>query len=84
MKNFISTNKKGETKLGLPISRNKIVHQENNNILGEIIVSLFSCFYNPITGEGGGSDLQTTITILSHWSVFFDSLIFKKNMSSNR
>ena len=28
----------------LPIGPNKIVQQENNNILGDILVSLFSCF----------------------------------------
>ena len=46
MENFISTNRKGETKLSsLPIGRNKI--KKNNNILCEIIVSLFTCFVNP-------------------------------------
>ena len=32
------------------IGRNKIVHQENKNFLGEIIVSFFSCFVNPFPG----------------------------------
>ena len=31
----------------LPIGPNKIVHQENNNIRREFLVSLFSCFVNP-------------------------------------
>ena len=44
---IVSTYRKEETKLSsLPIGRNKIVHQEN--ILGEIIVPLFSCFVNPL------------------------------------
>ena len=47
MYNFISTNRKGaKFWYSLPVGRNKIVHQENNNILGEIIASLFSCFVN--------------------------------------
>ena len=42
MNNFISTNRNGETKLSsLPIGPNKTDHQDNNNILGEIIVFLF-------------------------------------------
>ena len=28
----------------IPIDPNKIVQQENNNILDEILVSLFNCF----------------------------------------
>ena len=42
---FIWTNKRGETKHYFhPIGRNIIVHQENNNILDEIVVSFFHCF----------------------------------------
>ena len=36
----------------LSIGWNKIVHQENNSVLVEILVSLFSCFVNPFP-EGG-------------------------------
>ena len=37
--NFIWANTNGESKLYfLPIGRNKIVHQENKNILNEILV----------------------------------------------
>ena len=44
---FLMTNRKGaKFCFSLPVGRNKIVHQENNNILGENIVSLFSCFVN--------------------------------------
>ena len=51
MNNFISTNIKREKNLApFSIGRNKIVHQENKNILGEIIVSFFSCFVNPFPG----------------------------------
>ena len=35
----------------LPIGPNEIVQQENNNILDEILVSLFSCFVNPFPGS---------------------------------
>ena len=39
------TNRNGETiPYLLPIGRNKIVHQENYNIIDEILVSLFYCF----------------------------------------
>ena len=31
----------------LPIGPDEIGHQENNNILGVIFVSFFSCFFNP-------------------------------------
>ena len=42
MINFNSTNRKvAKFWFFLPIGRNEIVHQENNNILGEIILSLF-------------------------------------------
>ena len=48
-KNFIWTNRKGGTKLYfLPIGRNKIV-RENNNILNEILDSLFYYFVNPFS-----------------------------------
>ena len=42
---FISTNKK-QVKycFSFPIGPNKIVQQKNNNILDEILVSLFYCF----------------------------------------
>ena len=45
LKNFIWTNRKQvEFCFYLPIGPNKIVQQENNNILDEIFVSLFDCF----------------------------------------
>ena len=45
MNNFIWTNRKVETKLYLLlISPNKIFQQENNNILDEILFSLFGWF----------------------------------------
>ena len=46
--NFITTNEK-EAKFyfSLHIGQNKIVKKENNNFLGEILVSSFSCFSNP-------------------------------------
>ena len=49
---FISTNRK-EVKFcfSLSIGSNKIVQQENNNILGGILVSVFSCFINPFPGK---------------------------------
>ena len=58
MNNFISTNRK-EVKFcfSLPNGPNKIVTQENNNILGETLVSLFSCFVNPV--KPGVSEKQT-------------------------
>ena len=45
---------RGETKLNfLPIGRNKIVYQDNKNILDEILVSLFVlfCKVNPFSEE---------------------------------
>ena len=50
--NFISTNKKGKTKLCcLTIGWNKIVHHENKNILAEIHISLFSYFAGEVGKE---------------------------------
>ena len=56
MINSISTNRK-ELQFVSPIDPNKIVQQENNDILDEILVSLFNCFLNPLPdkidrGEG--------------------------------
>ena len=45
MNNFIWKNRKGAKILYmLPIGENKIVHQENKNILDNILVSLVFCF----------------------------------------
>ena len=35
----------------LPIGSDKIVQQEKNNILGGILVSVFSCFVSPFPGK---------------------------------
>jgi len=52
LNNFIWTNIYIETIFYfLPNGRNKIIRQENKNILNEIIVSLFSCFVNPFPGS---------------------------------
>ena len=51
--NFISTKRKGvKFCFSPPIGWNKIDHQENKNILGEILVSLFSSFVNPFPCGG--------------------------------
>jgi len=49
MNNSISNNRK-EVKFCFspPIGPNKIVQQENNNILDEILVSLFNFSFNPL------------------------------------
>ena len=45
LKNFIWTNRRGETELYfLPIGRTKIADQENKNILDEIVALCFNCF----------------------------------------
>ena len=48
MNNCIATNRKTEQFcFSLTIGPNEVVQQESNNILGEILVSLFSCLFNP-------------------------------------
>ena len=48
MNNCIATNRKAEQfYFSLTIGPNEVVQQENINILGEILVSLFSCLFNP-------------------------------------
>ena len=49
MNNFISTNKKFY--FCFSIGQNKIVQQENNNILDKILVSLFYCLEIPLPEE---------------------------------
>ena len=45
----------------LPIGRNKIVHQENKNILDEILVSLFSYSLNPFFVPGENKSQNTVL-----------------------
>ena len=67
LNNFIGTNRKKKTKLYLLlVGPNKIVRQENNNILDEILVSLLDCFFKsaPWMQRFAGNFLDFTVVFL--------------------
>ena len=72
LNSFIWTNRKGETKLYFLLVEN--LHQENKNILDELLVSLFYCFVNPFSGKRNSCFLLLDKLILSLALVTYISL----------